>query len=243
MTKPLSRLLSALTVLTIATTLISSNAVAQSGSRSTVRSGTTTRGTVSNGSTKKGTMSKENGMAAKATPIGLEGYCPVCIVAKKKWEKGDSRIASTYDGVTYHFPSKAIQKTFDANPVKFVPALNGDCIVCYEKMEKRVAGSIRHAALHKGRLYLFPSAKEKAMFSKNTRMFEDTDLASKGECIVCLAKMGKHVPGIAKHTVIHKGFRYQFPSAAEAGMFQKTPDKFVSMGQEMEKKSMMKTSS
>lgn len=179
---------------------------------------------------------------ARTSRVGLEGYCPVCIIAKNKWEKGDSRIASIYDGVTYYFPGKDIKNMFDTNPEKFVPALNGDCIVCYEKMNKRVPGNIRHAALYKSRLYLFPSDKEKRTFSENKQAFEKTDLAMNGECIVCLAKMGKHVPGNAKHTVIHDGFRYLFPSAAEAAMFRKTPSRFVATVKSMQKKSMIKTS-
>ena len=96
--------------------------------------------------------------------IGLEGHCPVCIVKAKKWMKGNPEIQTNYDGVTYHFPNEAIKKTFLANPEKYVPALGGDCIVCYAKAGKRVQGDIRHATSHSGRLYLFPSDREKQAF-------------------------------------------------------------------------------
>lgn len=178
---------------------------------------------------------------AKKTRLGLEGYCPVCVINLKKWEKGNPRITSTYDGVTYHFPSQSLKALFDKTPEKFVPALNGDCIVCYEKVKKRVPGNIRYAALHNKRLYLFPSEKEKNAFRQNVKAFEKTDLAANGECIVCLAKMGKHVAGQAKHTVIHDGFRYQFPSQREAAAFRKEPMKYTAAIAGMKDK-LMKTS-
>lgn len=180
--------------------------------------------------------------SAAPARIGLSGYCPVCIIAKRKWEKGNPQIASTFDGVTYYFPSQPVKAMFDATPEKYVPALNGDCIVCYEKMAKRVPGNVRFAASHKGRLYLFPSEKEKAMYVANPQAFENTDLAVNGECIVCLKKMGKHVAGSPEHTVIHNGMRYLFPSASEADMFRKNPAQFLVSMQNMPKLKMKHTS-
>ena len=76
--------------------------------------------------------------------IGLGGYCPVCILDANKWAKGSPQHQATYDGVTYYFPEEAIKEKFLANPAKYVPALGGDCIVCYAKLGKRVPGSINH---------------------------------------------------------------------------------------------------
>lgn len=166
-------------------------------------------------------------MTAVNAPLALGGYCPVCIVKMQKWEKGDPAISSLYDGKTYLFPSAAVKAKFDAAPASFVPALGGDCIVCYEKMGKRVAGSLKHTSLFKGRLYLFPSEKELNLFLANPAPFVDTDLAINGECVVCLAKMGKHIAGSTQYTVIHNGLRYLFPSAKEADMFRQSPAQFV----------------
>src|SRR5215813_3380229 len=92
--------------------------------------------------------------------IGLDGYCPVCIIEARKWEKGSPAHQATYDRVTYYFPNDTIKQKFLANPAKYVPALGGDCVVCYAKLGKRVAGSIRHSTRHDNRLFLFPSEKE-----------------------------------------------------------------------------------
>lgn len=160
--------------------------------------------------------------------VGLDGYCPVCVIEVKKWEKGNPAIQSTFDGVTYSFPNQAIKAKFDANPQKYVPVLGGDCIVCYAKTGKRIPGSVRHSALYSGRLYLFPSDSEKQAFLAEPNSFNDADLAIDGECAVCLVNADKHVPGTAEHTVIHHGLRYQFPSANEAIAFQQSPEQFVS---------------
>lgn len=173
-------------------------------------------------------------------PIGLGGYCPVCVIALKKWEKGNPNITSNYDGVTYLFPSEPIRAKFDAAPEKYAPALNGDCIVCYEKFGKRVPGSVQHAALHDGRLYLFPSDKEKQVFLADANAYTNTDLALGGECVLCLAKFGKHVPGSPDHTVIHNGLRYQFPSENEAKAFAASPHQWVT-SDAVVKESMMKS--
>lgn len=159
--------------------------------------------------------------------IGLSGYCPVCVTKMKKWEKGDPNIRSTFDGVTYLFPNAAVKQKFDEAPAEFVPALNGDCIVCLAKAGKRVPGSVEHASIHNGRLYLFPSEKEKQIFQASPREFETADIAAKGECIVCLAKANKHVPGSTKFTAIHNGLRYLFPSDKERAEFQRAPAKYA----------------
>ena len=91
-----------------------------------------------------GTLRAAEGDRMEASRIGLGGYCPVCILDANKWAKGSPDHQATYDGVTYYFPEEAIKEKFQANPAKYVPALGGDCIVCYAKLVKRVPGSVNH---------------------------------------------------------------------------------------------------
>lgn len=162
--------------------------------------------------------------------IGLEKYCPVCVIAAREWEMGRDDITSTYDGITYYFPNREIQAKFDKMPAQFVPALGGDCIVCYAKMNKRVPGNIRHASLYKERLYLFPSDREKEMFDADPAAFAKADLAANGDCVVCRAKAGKNVPGSEEFTEIHNGLRFLFPSAAEQAEFRRQPEQYAKHG-------------
>ena len=104
-----------------------------------------------------GTLRAAEGGRREDPQIGLGGYCPVCIVDANKWAKGSPDHQATYDGVKYYFPDEAIKAKFLANPAKYVPALGGDCIVCYAKLGKRVHGSVNHTARHDNRLFLFPA--------------------------------------------------------------------------------------
>ena len=159
--------------------------------------------------------------------IGLDGYCAVCILKAAKWEKGSPQFSAVYDGVTYHFPNDNLKQMFESNPAAYVPAMNGDCIVCYAKAGKRMPGSVHHASVHQGRLFLFPSANEKKVFDSNPASFADADLALNGECAVCLVKGGHHVPGKADFAELHKGLRYLFPSQNEQQMFRADPTKYA----------------
>lgn len=161
--------------------------------------------------------------------IGLEGYCPICILEARKWEKGRPEINSTYDGVTYYFPNESFKRKFDASPAKYVPALGGDCVVCYENLGKRVPGNIRFGSTHQNRVYLFPSDGERKTFQKSPSQFVNTDLAANGECVVCRAKVNKRVPGSTRFSEIHNGFRYLFPSAGEQAEFRRDPQQYASL--------------
>ena len=159
--------------------------------------------------------------------IGLAGYCPVCILDANKWAKGSPEHQSTYDGVTYYFPEEAIKEKFLANPAKYVPALGGDCIVCYAKLGKRVPGTISHTARYENRLFLFPGAEQQQAFLSNPKEFANVDLALNGDCAVCQVRANKRVAGKPEFTEIKGGFRYQFVSAGEQAAFRKDPSAYV----------------
>ncbi len=159
--------------------------------------------------------------------IGLGGYCPVCILDANKWAKGSPEHQATYDGVTYYFPEEAIKEKFVANPARYVPALGGDCIVCYAKLGKRVPGNIKHSARYGDRLFLFPGAEQQQAFLSNPVEFANADLALKGDCSVCLVHSNKRVAGKPEFAEIKDGFRYLFVSAREQAAFRKDPALYV----------------
>ena len=159
--------------------------------------------------------------------VGLDGFCPVCIVKGGKWERGTEQFQTVYDGITWRFPSAEAMEMFTQNPAAFVPAMNGDCIVCYAKAGKRIAGDIRHGVFFRNRVYLFPSPEEREVFVANPTHYENADLALNGDCIVCRVKARKDVPGKPEFTEVHNGLRYLFPSAAEQKMFREQPSLFV----------------
>lgn len=225
-------------------TMNSADSFAQSGNRSSNRNTTSQkRMTMQKQAMQKKAMQKQ-AMQKKAMQegtVGLEGYCPVCVVAKSQWVKGSPEFASKYDGTTYYFPSDEVKAMFDANPVAFVPVLGGDCIVCYAKDGKtRAPGNIRFASLTNERLFLFPNDEIRQMFNKSPETYVNRDLGADGNCIVCKVKAGKIVPGSEKFTAVHNGFRYQFPSDSERQMFVASPADFVDADSKMMKQGMEK---
>ena len=164
---------------------------------------------------------------SKQSSIALGGYCPVCIIEMKKWVRGNPLQQVTYDGKTYRFPGEKQKQMFLANPTKYVPALGGDCTVCYAKAGKRVSGNIRHVVFYGKRLFLFPGAAEKKEFLSNPKKYANVDLALNGNCAVCKADVNKDVPGKPEFTGIHQGLRYQFPSDKQRKMFLANTAKYT----------------
>lgn len=149
------------------------------------------------------------------------------VIIYNKWVRGTPSSKSVFDGRIYHFANQQGKQMFDHEPVKYVPALGGDCAVNYAKMGKRVAGNIRHAAWHLGRLFTFANAEGKKMFLANPKTYENADLAYGGKCIVCSVNMRHTVAGKPEYTVLHKGLRYLFPSAGPRDEFLANPEKYA----------------
>jgi len=120
----------------------------------------------------------------------------------------------------------AAKKMFDADPVKYTPALGGDCTVCLKMLGKRVPGDIKFSSLLGGRLFLFPNEEVKQKFANDVAAFVDVDLASNGNCTVCSVEKHEQVAGSPEFVVMHKGMRYQFPEAEVMNMFVANPTKY-----------------
>ncbi|WP_339736043.1 YHS domain-containing protein [uncultured Gimesia sp.] len=187
----------------------------------------------------QGLDAKENQKSKQAT-VALDGHCAVCLVKSNKVVKGDAKHSVVYDGQTYLFPSENVKNMFVANPAKYVPALNGDCSVCFAHHDGvRNPGKIDHVSFYQGRAFLFPNSQIKSIFDQSPQKYADVDLACDGKCIVCKIDGGKNVPGKPEFTAIYKGMRYQFPSAAVMQKFQDNPAKYV--GQKSENQSTSST--
>ena len=91
-----------------------------------------------------------------------------------------------------------------------------------------VEGSVRHATLRKGRVYLFPGAEQQNEFKRNPKQYDDSDLAADGNCVVCQSEKGLLVKGRREFTALHRGLRYLFPGDAQRKMFLANPTKYAS---------------
>lgn len=211
-------------------------AVAQSG---TTGSGTTPNPVVSQGSSTTAPAgsqagsttagSTSSGSAARMPaqpPIAMEGFCPVCIIEMRKWVKGSPKYAVNLDGKQYHFPGEEQRQVFLKSVAKYTPALSGDCVVCFAEGGARTPGSVYFSAIHKDRLYLFPSQNEKDKFMANPAKYENVDLAAGGMCTVCRVEMQQQVPGKPEFSMVFRGKRYYFPGQEQRKMFLANPTKY-----------------
>ncbi|HUT10403.1 MAG TPA: hypothetical protein VMY42_07900 [Thermoguttaceae bacterium] len=159
-------------------------------------------------------------------PVALEGFCPVSIIQMQKWVKGNPEFQTVYDGRTYLFSDQQHKDAFLADPVKFVPALGGDCVVTFARWGKRVPGDVHQAAFHNGRLFLFADEQAKETFETDPLPFETADLALGGDCPVCLIDTKERMPGKPEFAAIFDGMRYFFASEEHREKFLETPEKY-----------------
>ncbi len=166
-------------------------------------------------------------LTASAAEPALDGNCPVCLVKMNKLVPGSKQHTITFDRQVFYFPSAKEKAMFAADPARFAPALGGDCVVCQVKMGVRMPGKSEYAVVHNDRIYLFPSAKEKALFQADPASYTKADLGLFGYCPICLSKMKQWVPGKPEHVSVYDGRRYLFPSAKEKAVFDAEPASFV----------------
>lgn len=156
----------------------------------------------------------------------MKGFCPVTILERGEWKKGESQFKTTYDKRTYLFASEDAKKKFDEFPPKYVPALGGDCTICLVNVGKRIPGSVFYSVKHKGRLFLFPQDRTKQAFKDDPEKFENADLALNGNCPVC-RKGGSTEKGKPEFTVIVDDMRYQMASKEIMEEFQRNPQTYI----------------
>ena len=103
-------------------------------------------------------------------------------------------------------------------------ALSGYCPVCITDMKKWVRGNPQFAATYDGKTYHFPSAETRERFLANPVKYAPV---LGGDCVVCLAKMGKRMPGSVLHAAYHGGRLFLFPGKDQKQMFVDNPQAYA----------------
>lgn len=165
--------------------------------------------------------------AAEKPTLGLQGFCPVSILAEKQWRPGASDVSLVHDGRAYRFATAAHRDKFRAAPAKYVPVLGGDCVVTHSRTGKRVAGKLAHAAFYGGRLMLFANDDARERFRADSGVYAGADLAYGGRSPIALVDDERTVRGEQEFEVFHRGFRYWFASGVERDTFLGDPEKYA----------------
>ncbi len=90
--------------------------------------------------------------------VAIQGYDPVAYFTLGKAKEGNSKINSTYLGITYYFTSENNKKTFDANPTKYEPQYGGWCAFAMGDYGKKVEVDPETFKIIDNKLYLFYNA-------------------------------------------------------------------------------------
>ncbi|MGO8749043.1 MAG: thioredoxin fold domain-containing protein [Thermoguttaceae bacterium] len=90
-------------------------------------------------------------------PLALEGYCPVTLCEKSRWEKGNPRFGVIHLGRTYLFAGAAEAKRFYNDPERFAPVVSGNDVVLLVEEGRTVSGERKFGGWFEDRMYLFSS--------------------------------------------------------------------------------------
>ncbi len=91
----------------------------------------------------------------KGSRTAIEGYDPVAYFNAGKPAKGDLKITSVWQGVTYQFASKANRDLFNAEPEKYAPTYGGWCATAMGAKGTKVEIDPTNFKMKDGWLHLF----------------------------------------------------------------------------------------
>ncbi|MCY2963187.1 MAG: hypothetical protein NT069_05950, partial [Planctomycetota bacterium] len=101
---------------------------------------------------------------SSTSQVGLMGYCPVTLKDTRQMAQASPEFASQFGGRRYEFASAEAKQAFDANPRRYLPAMNGQDVVRLSQGERGIEGTLDHAAWYRGKLYLFASDETLQVF-------------------------------------------------------------------------------
>lgn len=97
----------------------------------------------------------------------LNGYCPVCYLAKSVAAKGTTDFVAEHKGSTYLFVSQGALDAFNADPEKYLPEYHGYCAYGMS-LGKKFESDPTVFTVNDGRYFLNKDAEIAKLFHKDT---------------------------------------------------------------------------
>jgi YHS domain-containing protein len=116
----------------------------------------------------------ETPVATKETarpPVGMDGYCPVTLLRKNSWTKGDPRYGVIHRGHLYLFAGPEEKEVFFADPDQYSPVLSGIDPVRLAEAGEAILGERAHGVVYRKRVYLFSSEANLERFWEEPERF------------------------------------------------------------------------
>jgi YHS domain-containing protein len=117
-----------------------------------------------------------NTAAPEQAPLGLEGYCPVTLLAAQRWTKGDAQFGCYHRGVLYLFVDPAARDRFLQSPDDLSPLLGGFDPVIMETEQrlqpgKRRFGVFCETAPGQNAIVLFATEENRDRFKQDSERY------------------------------------------------------------------------
>jgi thiol-disulfide isomerase/thioredoxin len=110
-------------------------------------------------------------LSSGSPPMGLDGYCPVSLVEKGQWIRGDKRWGAYHQGRTYLFAGPEEQSRFLKNFNRYAPVASGVDIVLVNDEHRTVPGMREHGVFFADRIFLFAGEASLQKFSANPNFY------------------------------------------------------------------------
>jgi thiol-disulfide isomerase/thioredoxin/YHS domain-containing protein len=104
-------------------------------------------------------------------PLGMDGYCPVTLLRKNNWAKGDPRYGVIHRGHLYLFAGPEEKDAFFADPDQYSPVLSGIDAVRLAEAGEVALGERAHGVVYRKRVYLFSSEANLERFWEEPERF------------------------------------------------------------------------
>jgi thiol-disulfide isomerase/thioredoxin/YHS domain-containing protein len=116
------------------------------------------------------------GSGFQVYPSGLDEYCPVTLVEKQRWIKGDKRYGVNHLGRTYLFAGPEEQRRFYDNPDRYAPMNSGYDVVMAIEQGKSVPGLREHGVFYAEHIFLFGDEASLERFARNPAYYANQAL-------------------------------------------------------------------
>ncbi len=103
-------------------------------------------------------------VATNASQRAFDGFCLASLLDDNKLRKGDDQVTAEYKGQTICFHSDEHRRRFLANPERYWPAADGQCLVSSRDTGLAASGDPRVGVVWRGRLWFFSDRETQQRF-------------------------------------------------------------------------------
>lgn len=108
---------------------------------------------------------------ANSSPFEFGGFCLVSLLDDNKLRRGTDVYYAEHKGVRVSFFSAEHRAKFAANPDRYWPVANGNCLVTSRETQENLPGDPRVGVLWKNRLWFFANRDRQRQFIESPQRF------------------------------------------------------------------------